>query len=249
MSDPERLLDAEPSDLTRTLLSAARSEQPSERALKRTLLAVGAGAAVMGTAAVAGGSAAGTSAGSSGITSLGIVAKWLGIGATAGLVTAGAAVGLEREPESAPPPPPAEIAAPAPMPKPTVQRALPPPPPAAPATSEPKKLAQPLPAPLNQDLLEAEDADPSLNAEVAALDRARRALADGNASGALSQLEKYDRELASGRLRPEALYLEMEAAARRGDRTRAEQKARELLSEHPKSPHAARARALLSGAR
>src|SRR5262245_29726249 len=96
-------METESSELTRLMLSAAREEAPSDRALERTLVALGAGAAVVGagiaagsaTTAAGGGTALALKAGGgTGLFGLGM--KWLGIGAVSGLVTMGAAVGVEK---------------------------------------------------------------------------------------------------------------------------------------------------------
>jgi hypothetical protein len=252
MNDPERLLDGDSeSPLVRTMISAARDEQPPERALQRTLLAVGAGVAVLGASAAAGGASIGAT--SSAIqatttTSFGLIAKWLGIGASAGLLTAGAALQVEQHFADRPTPrltaaPPAAVeAAPAnqagaPRPIAPTQRDP------EPGAKQPAKARPPALAP-SEPLLEEDD--PSLNAEVAALDRARKALASGNSERALAELGAYNKEFPAGRLGPEALFLRMEAAAHRGDHAAAESAARQLLASHPNSPHAARARAVLS---
>jgi hypothetical protein len=250
MSDPNRLLETDNSQLARTLLAAAREERPSNRAIERTLLAVSAGAAVMGAAAAAGGAGAGSAAGSSGASVLGGIVKWLGIGAVSGLITAGAATQLapsgDPEPEAAPPP---RVLPSEPPPARAVVRAPP-----AHEPAEPEPAPQPSRSSVRPSSRAAEvatppieEVDPSLNAEVAALDRARTALSGGDPARALSELEGYDRQFSGGKMSPEALYLRMEASEERGDRAAAQAAARELLARHPRSPHAARARQLLSG--
>jgi TolA-binding protein len=248
MNDPERLHDGAGSPLLRTMLSAAREEQPSDRALQRTLIAISAGTAVLGASAVAGG------AGSS--TSFGVILKWVGIGATAGLVTAGAAVTLDQRlapgtASSAISPGPVTQAAP------RVELAARPRQP-APATdeaeeteteTEPPAGKRPLNTAPSAPAVELKEDDPSLNAEVAALDRARKSLASGQADRALGELGAYARDFPGGRLGPEALFLRMEASAQRGDQASAERAARELLQHHPNSPHAARARAVLGASK
>jgi hypothetical protein len=241
MNDPERLHEGSGSELLRTMISAAREEQPSTRALQRTLLAVGTGAAVISASAAAGGA--------SSSTSFAAILKWVGIGATAGFVTAGAAVQID---ERLTPSAPASVAvspnsvAQSP---PEIEVPVRPSPPAATEQVEPEPRSARRPtaaAPLAAEQQLEED-DPSLNAEVAALDRARKALASGQTDRALGELGAYDRDFPGGRLGPEALYLRMEASARRGDQASAERAARELLQHHPNSPHAARARALIAG--
>jgi TolA-binding protein len=246
MNDPDRLLESDQSALVRTMISAAREERPNDRALQRTLLAVGAGGAVLGATAAAGGAMGSSALQAGGTTSLGAIVKWLGIGATAGLVTAGTAIQIEQQ--VSPPGVPAVATVQAPVRAPEQ-------PPPAPATAIAAAAEDPKPEPVKRPAaIPSEPApalvedDPSLNAEVVALDRARKALASGNSEGALAELGSYDREFPGGRLGPEALFLRMEASVKKGDRAAAERAARELVANHPKSPHAARARAVLSGA-
>jgi TolA-binding protein len=243
MNDPERLLESDESALVRSMISAAREERPNDRALQRTLLAVGAGGAVLGATAAAGGAMSSSALPAGGTTSIGAIVKWLGIGATAGLVTAGGAMQLEER--AAPKPVPVVAVAP---PAATETEA-----PAA-AAPQPARAQEPTPAPAKRSAavapaeVELVEDDPSLNAEVVALDRARKALASGNSERALAELGGYDREFPTGRLGPEALFLRMEASVAKGDRSAAESAAREIVTKHSKSPHAARARAVLSGA-
>jgi hypothetical protein len=86
-----------------------------------------------------------------------------------------------------------------------------------------------------------------LAAEVEAVDRAREARARGNAAQTLEALDAYERGFSEQRLRPEALYLRMEALAQRGELSAARTAARALLAADPQGPHAARARAVLAG--
>jgi hypothetical protein len=253
MNEPERLHDGAGSQLLRAMISAARDEQPSDHALEKTLLAVGAGGAVLGASAAAGGAAAGASSSAlevGGASSFAMVVKWLGFGAVAGLFTAGAAVQIDERAQPIRRAAPVVVSGSLEPARPRVEApargALEP----APRTDEPeqraaKRRAGAAPFAASPELQEE---DPSLNAEVAALDRARRSLAAGQADQALRELSGYDREFPGGRLGPEALFLRMEAAAQRGDQAAAERAARELVQHHPKSPHAARARAVLAGA-
>ena len=89
------------------------------------------------------------------------------------------------------------------------------------------------------------DPDAQLAAETALLDRARQALASGNASSAVRTLNDYDARFAHPNLLPEALYLRLEALTLQGDAAGTQAVARRLLSTFPGGPHAARARAVL----
>ncbi len=57
-----------------------------------------------------------------------------------------------------------------------------------------------------------------LAAEIALLDGARRALFEGDPRSALAWLDRYDRDLPGGTLRPEAIVLCVEALVKVGDR-------------------------------
>jgi outer membrane protein assembly factor BamD (BamD/ComL family) len=85
----------------------------------------------------------------------------------------------------------------------------------------------------------------SLPAEVAVLDGARRALADGDPGRALSELSRYDRDFPNGMLSQEATLIRIEALVSKGDRARARALADRYLAAHPNSSHAARVRSLL----
>jgi hypothetical protein len=89
------------------------------------------------------------------------------------------------------------------------------------------------------------DHDAQLAAELSLLDRARQALAAGNAASALRSLNDYDARFEHPNLLPEALYLRLEAFTLKGDRSETENVARRMLQAFPAGPHAARARAVL----
>jgi hypothetical protein len=84
---------------------------------------------------------------------------------------------------------------------------------------------------------------PSLEAELALLDRARAELARGEPATALSSLDDYDAALKGTRLALEARLLRIQALAAHGNRTEASKLAREFIARHPDSPLAERARA------
>ncbi|HXK20305.1 MAG TPA: tetratricopeptide repeat protein [Polyangiaceae bacterium] len=86
----------------------------------------------------------------------------------------------------------------------------------------------------------------SLEGEVTALDRARSALAAGDAARALTLLAEYEQAFPKGALRPEATYLRIQALSKSGQRDAARELAARFLAKHPSSPHAAQLQALLS---
>jgi hypothetical protein len=85
----------------------------------------------------------------------------------------------------------------------------------------------------------------SLTRELAALDRARLALASGDARGVLGQLDAYQRSFPRGRLALEAEVLRIDALARVGRSSEARQHAQTFVRQHPNSVLATRVRAHL----
>lgn len=81
--------------------------------------------------------------------------------------------------------------------------------------------------------------------EVALVDRARGALARGDAPGTLAALDDYDARFTRRKFAPEALYLRMEALLRLGRADAARSAAERLATTYPSSPNAARARQVL----
>jgi hypothetical protein len=89
----------------------------------------------------------------------------------------------------------------------------------------------------------------SLADEVAALDRARRALDAKDPNAALRALEDRQRRHGAGRMAPEATLLRIRALVRKGDRAGAEAVARAYFASDPNGPYAARIRAALAAAK
>jgi hypothetical protein len=85
---------------------------------------------------------------------------------------------------------------------------------------------------------------PSLGSEVELLERARALLAHDDPAQALRALDEYTQTLRDVALRDEATLLRIDALARSGQRSAAEQLARRFVDEHPDSPLADRARKL-----
>jgi len=82
-----------------------------------------------------------------------------------------------------------------------------------------------------------------LTEELGALDRARLALADGDARRALDALDGYDRRFPAGRLQIEAEVMRIDALAKIGRKDAARQHAEAFLRRHPNSVLATRVRA------
>jgi len=87
---------------------------------------------------------------------------------------------------------------------------------------------------------------PQLSAEVAALDKAQRALRAGDGDAAARALTRYEQQFGQGRLADEAQVLQIETLAVHGDKAAAQAQARAFLASHPNSPYASRLRALVA---
>ena len=84
----------------------------------------------------------------------------------------------------------------------------------------------------------------TLAEEVAILDEARRALAQGRGAEAIAVLDRYAREVPRGRLGHEAAFVRMQALVQTGNQAAADQLADQFLQANPGSPLAPRVRAL-----
>ncbi len=262
MRDPVRLLDEGTSGFEGELLRSWASEQPSSKARANALAIAGVAVGVAvtgGSTALAIGTAAGANSVAGGALAPGIAttgasfaAKWLA--AAMGVAAVGAAMVYVRAPAAE------GLRIPAPLP----------------AKSE--TTASPLVAPYSGALLEAPRVPeallvplatrsaprplataPSMAAasrgqtstlmnEVASLDRAHRALAEGTPRAALAQLDAYATEFPRGTLREEALVLRLEALTAAGDGAEANRVGMRFLKTFPTSPHAPRVRELLAEA-
>jgi hypothetical protein len=210
------------SDIERALLESASDDAPSPQARARTLDALGLGGP--------------PPASGSGF-------KWIGL-ATVGvglLVGGGVLLGRgAREPSL--------LATTGPAPHVFVPHVEP-----APAPPEPASVTPPAATPSARPTASApppkRDAgeEPNLAAEVAALDRARVALAAGDAARAVRELDQYQKDFPRGILGQEALVLRIEALVRSGNAAAARALADRFLRASPGSPHAARIRTLVGG--
>jgi hypothetical protein len=244
MNDPERLINGHASGLSARLLRAGAAEAPSGRSLERTLAALGAAATTLGSAGAAGALGAASSGKVASLTLLGL-AKWAGAGLAGGaLVSMVAHVAAPAPPpESASSAPRVALAAPA-----SPERAAEPKPVLPAPAAEPSASIE---SPRSVPVAESPGARPDeptfapLAAEVSFVDRGRAAFQRGEAGAALAALATYERTYPERRLLPEVLYLRMEALAASGDDARARELARRIVREFSRSPHRARAAALL----
>jgi hypothetical protein len=253
MTDPERI-SKRSSGLAAQLLRAGGDEQPSENSVEKALVALGVSSAVMTTTSAAGAAAAGGAKLTKAV-SLTLLAKWVGIGVVGGVGLASVAA-VATSPAAAPVAPPSAVIASKPrvvapakatpaLVEPTPQEAEPAPEPieAAPAPAAPSHASTVEPA---TSAVPALEVGAPLAAEVAYVDRARALVASGQASQGLALLGAYEREFAEARLLPEVLFLQLQTLDQLGRTSEARAAAQRLVDGFPKSPHASRARKLLS---
>jgi hypothetical protein len=252
MTDIERLLDDSPSPRTRALLHAGCSDMPPAHFSKQLLASIGAAAAV---GAATGGAAAASAkmggiisgAASSGVAapSLALIAaKWVAVGVFGGgILAAGAEAafvpqavpslaprGTKSSPEKAVAPDANIVPQRAVAPVEPVVSSLPP----ASATA-PQSVA---PAVASETTRSGKLGD-----EVAIIDRVRRALASGNTSLALSELDRFARSSTTGVFDREARVLRIQALRDAGDVVGARKLADQYLLDFPDDAHAVRLRA------
>jgi hypothetical protein len=237
--------------------------------------ALGVSAASTATAAsqVAGGAGAATGSMAPKAVTLGALTlgKWLAAGAVV-VAAAGVTVEYARSPSSAAAPSGAPIAAPVPRspsppnpvhvspaasdfsrsvdpymssPAPPVPAMTVPQPASAREPAHAQEVSRPravMPAPGPSD-----DERPTLGLgeQVAALDRARNALASGDTTRGIRLLDEYQARFPKGILAQEATVLRIEALLAGGNRPAAADIASQFLASNPTSPHAARIRRLL----
>jgi hypothetical protein len=246
MNEPRRLLDDGADEFERDLLASARKDAGSDRALGRTLSAIGAGlgaSLVKGTA--------------SGAVAIGLGLKWGAIGAIGGAIAISGYAAIEwgvlrphgemrpvssvaRIASTAPAMPAASVPAPVaeePAPLPTEM------PPARARRAEPAPVPALEPAP---SAAPPADETTTLAAEVQSLGEAQTALDRGSPRLALDRLDRHDRAFPRGRLEPEAAVLRVRALIRSGDRGSAQRLGNAYLAEHPTCASAVVLRSLLA---
>jgi hypothetical protein len=229
MEDPERLLDCPASALERALLQEGRAYRGPERLRAQTLAALGV-------------------AGSAGLVS-GVFAWLLARSWSAKLLFALSTVTVlvavpvgyylvakdARSPQAA-----AQVMVAATQPSPAV--------PATPTQSVPvrepaQELAVPVPVSVPAAPTRTGAAtNSSLRAELAALDRVRVTLANGDPTGASAFLASYFRAFPRGRLHLEAEVLRIDALAKAGQSDVAKRNAQDFIRRHPNSVLTARVR-------
>ena len=233
-------------ELSRSLIASARlDDKPVPDAVRHGMLAALGAAGAVGSASVA------ASAASSALHRLALV-KWLAATVVVGSTGVGVYAVVSHGQSSAAPAGRSSQGAPSALPREQRPAALPS------ATVDETSTAPLLPAAeppaqrraiagssASADKLNAADAS-SLEGEVTALDRARSALAAGDANRALERLGQYEQAFPKGALRPEATYLRIQALSKAGQHGAARELAARFLAKNPSSPHAAQLQALIS---
>jgi hypothetical protein len=103
--------------------------------------------------------------------------------------------------------------------------------------------AKAIPAPRIEPKVETPSS--ALSDELNALDGARTLLAQGDAIGALSRLDAYNKSFPRGRLQLEAEVLRIDALMKSGQTDLAKKRAQAFLNKHPNSVLASRVRGLI----
>jgi hypothetical protein len=215
-------------DEERAILRSAEDDVPSAGSMDKTLAAVGVGTALS------------LGAGAAKATGALLVAKWVGFAALGAGIALGGAYAVHRRP-------PAVVVTPPALPSTPIVAMATAEPASAPSLEAPAAVPSAPPA-LRSARREpsAPTTQPDIALEIASIDAARKALRAGDAPGAIAELDRYDAKLGrSGSLVPEATVLRIEALLARGDKPRATALANAFLAAHPKSPLAARVRALI----
>lgn len=245
MTDPVRLMDQGATDLERALIDSAAEEMPSGALSKRMLVGL-TSAAALGAASTTTAYAATKSA-----TALSTI-KW-GLGGIAALALGwGGYVASQDDATSSDAKNPVSQGS-APRAPQSAERATngegtadetna-----AAPASMDEAAkgaatIEEPL-APARSPSSRAAASEPDqLRAELSLLDRARSALKNGDADGALSAVSAYERKFPQGALRQEATVLKVEALKARGSAGQADALVEDFLKKNPDSAHKTRLR-------
>jgi hypothetical protein len=262
VNEPRRLIDAEATDLERRLLSSWTSEQPSERARRRVLGLVAAGATVTSAAAAGSGTVAKAVAASAPWA----LGKSILIGAVAGVLTVTASEVVPRlrdgrAEHAANHAPPARLveASPratsdrAPLPTETaIPSATSSSPGGAPKLAPPVVVAPSSAREVPTAAYPASISDPpptrpraKVAEQIASLDRARAALAGGNAARAIALVDEHEAAYPGGALAQEAMVLRIEALVKLGRRSEAQELGRAFIGAHSLSPHVATVRQII----
>ena len=259
MTNIERLLDDSPSPRTRALLRAGCSETPPALFSNQLLASLGAATAVgaaasgaaasLSTSAKTAGLISGAASSSVAAPSLALIAaKWVGIGVLGGgIFAAGADAAFGPQPAPSRTPlvtKTSERKAAASKVKSAPQGAVAP---VAPVASSPPSASAWAARGAAPPVASETTRSGKLGNEVAIIDRVRRALAAGNTSLALSELDGFARTSTTGVFDREARVLRIQVLREAGDAVGARQLAEQYLLDFPDDAHAVRLRALDAG--
>jgi len=225
------VVDSKASRLELEILASWRRERPDPAGKERMLAALGIGlAAPIATTAAAG------SLAPKAIATVGwmVWGKWMAIGVVGLALASGVARSLST-------PTPAAVAN-VPLTTTVAAPAVRP----APETPIVDKASTATPAVVRALTPGSSGSSVSLTDQVAAIDHARTTLESGDESNAIAQVDAYEARYADGAFRQEAELLRIDALDKRGEREKATAAGRRFLKAYPKSPHAARVRALIS---
>ena len=245
MSGLERLLAGEATDFERELLGAWDRRQPSTEARARALALAGAGlgaAAVLSSASATAAKAATTSIAPKAVIGWSaVLVKWIAVGLVGATATAGAVAYVHHASLSGASTESADTRS---SPASTTQAK---PVAAAPASPEPTTTIElgPNATPAAKAKAPSSARSSTLDDEVAMIDQARRAIANGDASAALQVVGSYDSKYPGGALSQESTEIRIEALLAQGNRGAAERLAAKFFASHPSSPYVHRIRALL----
>jgi TolA-binding protein len=230
MSDPIRLLASpDATDLERELLKSWDDERPSSSARDKTFALLG----VTSGALAAGGVATASIAPKAIAAGWLAAAKWIVVSvAVFSAIGVGAAIALRNHT----PLPPPIVATPMPPLTPTAT--------AQPTVEQTTIENDPAPSPTHV-VAPHQVASAPLTEQVAALDRAHAALESGDTRAARKLVDAYEAQYPGGAFTQEAEVVRIDALVRENDHATAERAGKHFLAAYPKSPHAARVRALL----
>jgi hypothetical protein len=218
----------ESEDFAGALLKSARSDEPSQEARAKAAAALGiAISAAPPVSESASPAVAGAAAGGKAIAVKLLVAALIG---STGIVAI--ARWMQNEPA---PPPPAIVAPVIEQPAPAIAEAkIEPPPPVEPqlAPEEPAKTPRRAPVAKTKEPVKR---TPTLDEEVALVDRARTAINAKDPAAALAAIREHRAIFSGGALVPEADALEIEATFAAGDRERASALKKAFDQKHPSS--------------
>lgn len=231
MSDPRRLVD-EASGFEAELLRAGRGDALPAESASTISAALGVAPPMVSSTLATGAK----------LTASKVIASLVGVGA-AGALSVWAAVHL-LAPPAAPPPQKqpeagtrAAVVAGASAEQPITS---------TPLARVPEPASPPKPSVRSHSVASPER--DSLPLELEALDRARSALAGGDASRALALLDEHSTRFPKARLRAESAVLRIEALAASGQKSAAIRLGRQLLAREPNGPYARRVHSLLQKA-